>query len=73
MWLYVPSSHLPPEEGGSNLALATQSPVRRMVDGLAREQLSRADRLQILGNGVVPQQAEAAIRELLVALAADGE
>jgi len=30
--------------------------------------LTRNDQLKILGNGVVPQQAEAAVRRLLAAL-----
>jgi len=50
---------------------ATPQPtVRRVAYGLARgvDDLSRADQLRILGNGVVPQQAAAAFRELATAL-----
>lgn len=51
--------------GHPELSPATEPAVRGVADGLAtRMDLSRAQRLRMLGNGVVPQQAEAAFRIL---------
>jgi len=46
-----------------DLAPAVEPPVRGVADGLAGW-ISRSDQLHILGNGVVPQQAELAYRTL---------
>lgn len=53
-----------------DLAPATEPCVRRVVDGLAGGvDLTRTERLRILGNGVVPQQAARAIADLVGQLA----
>lgn len=49
-----------------DLAPATKSPVRRGAHGVAdRLGATRIDELRLLGNGVVPKQAERALLELL--------
>ena len=51
------------------LAPAVEPTIRRVAHGLAGElDLARSDRLHILGNGVVPQQAAYALRLLTEAL-----